>query len=202
MGDMSDVDVRLCANRGSRATAHQEFRIRQSSDQLVLVFPDDKEFGILNSHITNTLSGLIGESSIQLDALGDTLSIQETISSATKAKDAVVRFDINVYGSNKAKEDVGRRLSDSKVYLQRPDRQRPGSTYDNPHIIDFPDLQTLDNDHEPEENRGSASQSTMQSAEIFQNAIQEVYRSLHRGSNLQQLEGDIRFKTTLLPCVD
>ena len=194
VGDMSGIDRSLHANSGT-----QTFHIGKPSPQLTLTFPNGKELGLLNSHITEALATLIERPSIQLEAMANVLSLRETIGKVTKAKDAIVRVNIHVYGSREARAEVGRHLSDKKVYLQRPDGQRPGSIYDNPHVIKFPDLQILDIGCEPGEFRNGVSHSNKDSREDFQKTIQDVYASLHRGSHLRRLKGDSRLKTTLLP---
>ncbi|KAK2745332.1 hypothetical protein FQN55_006237 [Onygenales sp. PD_40] len=159
------------------------------------------ELGWLESHAAGALDALIERPSIQLEAVADVPSLRETIGKVTKAKDAIIRVDICIYGSRESSADVGRHLSNNKVYLQRPDpqRQRAGSIYDNPHVIKFPDLQIRDVDRRPTEMEEEGSELMVESGEGFQKAIQDVYDSLHRSSNLRRLEGDSRLKTTLLP---
>ncbi|KAK2786144.1 hypothetical protein FQN53_006906 [Emmonsiellopsis sp. PD_33] len=196
VGDMSECHRNLLGRNRLLA-----FHIKKSSPQLLLTFPNCKGLGWLESHAAGALDALIERPSIQLEAVADVPSLQETISKVTKAKDAIIRVDICIYGPRESSAEVGRHLSNNKVYLQRPDpqRQRAGSIYDNPHVIKFPDLQIRDVDRRPTEMEEKGSELTVESGEGFQKAIQDVYDSLHRSSNLRRLEGDSRLKTTLLP---
>ncbi|KAK2808657.1 hypothetical protein FQN50_004521 [Emmonsiellopsis sp. PD_5] len=196
VGDMSECNRNLLG-----CNRIQTFHIKKSSPQLLLTFPNCKQLGWLESHAAGALDALIERPSIQLEAVADVSSLRETIGKVTKAKDAIIRVDICIYGSRESSAEVGRHLSNKKVYLQRPDpqRQRTGSIYDNPHVIKFPDLQIRDVDRRPTEMEGKGSELTIESGEGFQKAIQDVYDSLHRSSNLRRLEGDSRLKTALLP---
>lgn len=172
------------------------FGIENSSDQFFLTFSDGTQFGQLNNHVAKAL-GVIEQPSVQLDAVAHIMSIRELIGKFTKASDAVVRVNINVYGPREARDKVGRHLSANKVYLQRPDQQRPGSLYDNPHILKLPEMEMPNFDHDS----GGANDGALQSdnVEHFRKSVSDVYASLKRGSRLKRLEGDTRLKTTLLP---
>src|SRR5580700_4914275 len=141
---MLEVDAKLKAGNRSLTDDHYTFSIGKSStQQLVLRFQDGTEFGILNTHTSKALEDLIGRPSVQFDALGSTPAIREAIGKAMKANDAVVRVNINVYGSKEAGKETGLHLSTHKVYLQRPDKPRPESFYDNPHVLKIPGMQML-----------------------------------------------------------
>jgi SWI/SNF-related matrix-associated actin-dependent regulator of chromatin subfamily A3 len=197
MGDMSGIDAMLNTSNQSQAAGMYTFRIEKSSAQLFLTFPDGTKFGILNNHIAKALEDIVEQPSVQFDALAHILTLRETIGRATKAIDAVVRVNINVYGPKEVGEDVGRHLSAKKVYLQRPDQQRPGSIYDNPHVLKFPDMQIPSIDYHSE----GANESSLRSdnVEHFRKTISDVYGSLKRGSKLKRVEGDNRLRTLLLP---
>jgi hypothetical protein len=203
---MLEVDAKLKAGNRSSASDCYTFnigKIEKPLTEVVLKFHDNTVFGILNTHTSKALEGLIDRPSIQFDAFGSILTIRETIGRSTKAIDAVVRVNINVYGSKEEGKDVGCHLSDCKVFLQRPDIQRPGSFYDNPHILKFPDLQisSLEYQLEAAPYRVSTSDDAddADDAERFRKTISNVYASLTRGAKLNRVEGDRRLKTQLLP---
>jgi SWI/SNF-related matrix-associated actin-dependent regulator of chromatin subfamily A3 len=194
---MLEVDAKLRAgNNKSSANDYYTFNIKKVSNQVVLRFQDSTDFGILNTHTSKALEGLIDQPSIQFDALGPILTIREAIGRSTKANDAVVRVNINVYGPKGVGKDVGCHLSDRKVFLQRPDIQRPGSFYDNPHILKFPDMQISSLEYQVE--AAPYRTSTSEDAECFRKTISNVYASLTRGAKLNRVEGDRRLKTQLL----
>ena len=194
---MLDVESKLKAGSRYSDKEYYTFNAKKSMTQVVLRFQDFTDFGILNAHISNALVGLIDRPSIQFDALGSMLTIRETIGRSTKASDAVVRVNINIYGPREACKDVGRHLSDCKVYLQRPDIQRPGTFYDNPHVLKFPDMQISSFEYQLE--AAPDPGSTSDGAECIRKMISNVYASLTRGTKLNRVEGDRRLKTQLLP---
>lgn len=197
MGNMSEVDAKLKASSGLLVNDCCTFKIGRSSDQLVLRFQDGTEFGHLNIHTSKALNELFDRPEIQFEALGPTRTILEAIGRSTKAADAVVRVNINVYGSEEASKDVGRHLSEKKVYLQRPDHQPPGSLYDNPHVLKFPDMQSSSLEYQIEAAPGRVL--TSNDSENFRKVVSNVYASLTRGSKLNRVEGDDRVETRLLP---
>jgi SWI/SNF-related matrix-associated actin-dependent regulator of chromatin subfamily A3 len=196
---MLEVDMKLKKDGQSRANGLYIFGVRRDSDKVALTFADGTEFGILNEHASKVLGKLVDQSKVDLDCLAPTNMLRETIEKASKAKDAVVRVDINVYGASSDRQEVGHFLSANKLYLQRPDQLRPGLEYDNPHILHFPDMaaETFEYAPEPCVNDNPTSKST----EIFRQTISDVYSSLQRGRRLNCMEGDDRIKTDLLPSV-
>jgi SWI/SNF-related matrix-associated actin-dependent regulator of chromatin subfamily A3 len=194
---MLEIDTKLKKGSQSGVNGQQIFGIRKDSDKVTLTFADGTDFGILNEHASSTLRKLLDQSLVDLDCLAPTLALRETIEKAAKAKDAIVRVDINVYGASSARQEVGCHLSDNKLYLQRPDQLRPGLEYDNPHFLRFPDMEAETVEPAPEShvNDKPASKST----EVFRRTISEVYSSLQRGTRLHCVEGDDRVKTELLP---
>ena len=104
---------------------------------------------------------------------------------------------INVYGSDKVKEEVGQHLSKSKAFLQHPDYPRAGTKYANPHVLALPDLALpsviIQRENVDEHlHKGGIGDN-------FQQAVADVYATLKRGTHLKRLEGDHRLKTALLP---
>ncbi len=196
---MLEVDTKLKKDGKSRVNGQHIFGVRKDADKMTLTFADGTDFGILNEHASKVLGKLVDQSRVDLDCLAPTLTLRETIEKASKAKDAVVRVDINVYGASNARQDVGRQFSDNKLYLQRPDQLRSGLEYDNPHILHFPEMaaETFEYAPEPCVNANPASKST----EAFRQTISDVYSSLQRGSRLNCMEGNDRVKTELLPSV-
>lgn len=194
---MLELDTKLKAANGSND--YCTFNIERPSTRLVLRFQDNTEFGHLNTHISKALEALVQRLSIQLEAVGATSTIREVIGRATKATDADVRVNINVYGSEEARKDVGRHLSDQKVYLQRPECQRPGTIYDNPHVLKFPDLEIPSFENQLE--IASHRVKTSDNPENFRKIVDNVYASLTRGTKLNRMEGDSRVETSLLPYV-
>jgi SWI/SNF-related matrix-associated actin-dependent regulator of chromatin subfamily A3 len=123
-------------------------------------------------------------------------AIRETISRATKEKEAIVRVQISVYGPRATARAIGKHLSEQKIYLQRPDYIRDGADYDNPHVLKLEDHQFpvaepfLDSEKNLVEHEGNI--------DTLKKTVTEVYSSLTRDHNLVGLEGDERLRTRLL----
>jgi SWI/SNF-related matrix-associated actin-dependent regulator of chromatin subfamily A3 len=196
VGDMSQISRKLSENSISLVAGHGVFGIKTSSDQTNLVFPDGFELAQLNDKTAEALRDFIDVRSVQYDALVDLTTLRETMARATKASDAALHVNINLYGSRNTREIVGDRLSDGKIYLQHPDQQRPASTYDNPHFLALPEIQLQCIDLKPQE----AVKSVLQGdeADQFDKAVSDVYCSLKRGSHLKGLVGGTHLKTSLL----
>lgn len=196
-GDMMEVEARLKAGNGSVEEGYNSFNLNLLDERLILEFQDGSTFGILNAHVTNALKDILNMPTVEFDAMGHTVQIRETIERARSAKDAMVRVHINIYGPKDTAEEIGRHLSLHKNYLQRPDVSRRAIVYDNPHVFKFSGIQLPDSENRVEvgKQRLSANDENKQ----FQKTINDVYASLTRGNHLNQVQGDDRLRTTLLP---
>ncbi|KAH7333142.1 putative helicase [Rhexocercosporidium sp. MPI-PUGE-AT-0058] len=196
VGNGCDIDSKLQEASNLEASDRYVFGIRKSIADLFLHFQDGTTFAILNNHTSTGLSHVIDSPYIQLDALGSLLPIRETLGRATKPSDATVRVDINVYGPLSSLKSIGKHLSDSKVFLQRPDRSRPESQYHNPHLLRFAGMESLTLEQQNVISRNSGP--VVKDQAIFQKTITNVYASLTRGAHLDRVNGDRRLKTQLL----
>ncbi|KAE9374274.1 hypothetical protein N431DRAFT_213326 [Stipitochalara longipes BDJ] len=195
-GNMIELEMKL-QNYDRRNNHWITFNLRKKEDQVALYFPDGTEFSVLNNHVGKALVDLVDQPALQLEALGSPQGAIDTIGRVTKANDAVVRVNINIYGPRNSCTEVGRHLTSQKLYLQRPDKVRPGTTYENPHYLAFADMQisNVQNQFDVGTNRAPRLDDD---AEKFKETISNVYSSLTRGDNLNQVEGDRRLTTTLL----
>lgn len=196
LGDMSQVELKINSREGFHITDNIVLGVTKSSEGCLLLFPDGTELGLLNTRHADAFGSIMDLPSVQLEALADLITLRDTLHRVTKASEANVRVNINVYGSKATQKDVGRLLSAGKVFLQHPDKRGRESKYDNPHVITFPGIQV------PDPNSGleiiSGHDVREDPAEQFQKAVSNVYASLKRSSHLQRLEGDRRLRTPLL----
>ena len=193
---MLDIDKKLTASNPSTTNPYYVFSVGWlGKDQLCVNFPDGIQFGLLNTHHSAALKALIDRPSLQFDVIASTNTIREVIGRATKANDAVVKLNINIYGPSEERKYVAEHLTKEKVYLQRPDRQRPDTVYENPHYLQFPDFSIPTTEHQLEVglNRQTGSET-----KDFRKTISNVYASLTRGNKLNVVEGDRRLITQLL----
>lgn len=192
---MSTLDSKLRAPDVSRIGNNYVFSIRRSSAHLALCFADGDEFAILNTQISKALLDILDLPSIEFEVLADGITVRDTVRAAKKASEATVRVNINIYGSPGIRTELANLFSDHKTWLQHPDCQRPGSTYDNPQFIEFPEI--------PPSSLGEteivqAGEDICQDKqEKFQQSINEVYASLKRNSRLKNVEGDSRLTPLL-----
>jgi len=193
---MLEVDNKLKTGDKSSPDGLQTFKIKKETEKLNLIFSDGTTLGFLNDHVARMLGKVLEQYQVELECLANTLSLREKIEKAVKASDTVVHVDINIYGEHETKDEIGRCLSDNKLFLQRPNTLRHGIEYDNPHHIKFPDLVTKDVECLPVPAKDKAP--AVKSVEAFQQAIDDVYASLKRADKLEREEGSDRIKTDLL----
>jgi SWI/SNF-related matrix-associated actin-dependent regulator of chromatin subfamily A3 len=196
-GSMLEMDTKLKKNFNYPNHDPCTFGIRQKPDQMALHFPDGTDFGVLNTHTSKGLEDLIQRPDLQFEVIGSIRAILDTIGRVTKAADAVIRVNINVYGPRESSKEVGNHLTSHKLYLQRPDVLRTGSKYENPHLLTFLDMQI--SSFENQLDVGSIRAPKLDDTQKFRETISNVYSSLTRGANLNKVEGDHRLKTALLP---
>lgn len=194
---MSQVDAKLRSGNKTEGTRRAIFGIGKSFDQIFLTFSDGTEFALLNNHTEKVLDSIIGLPSVHFEAFVDLTTLRETIGRATKASDATLNVNLNVYGSKEVRKQVGCCLSAGKIYLQHPYQHRPGSIYDNPHFLVVPGI--LAESVDPKPHGMGESMSRSDDVDGFRKAVADVYASLRRSSCLKRLVGDSRLTTSLLP---
>lgn len=199
IGDMSTLQTKLSAQDATQPTFNSRFMLKRDSEEILLTFEDGTELGILNVHMAKALRIAMERFQVDFDALVNTLTLDEIIARAVKAGDAIIRVNINVYGSKEEVRELGYLLSRNKVYLQHPDHQRLGSIYENPHVLGLGETYDFLKDQFIVGRRDGILESS--SSEGFQEAVSAVYASLKRGTCLRRVEGNDQLKTDLLPYV-
>lgn len=202
MGDMSYVASKLEAIRVSKNTSPYALTWNAPlMDQLFLTLHDGTDMGIVNDRAASALRDIVGIPGVQYEALAPVTDLIDAVHRATNSSEAVVRVNINIYGPPESRNELGRTLSACKFYLQRPDRQRQGSLYDNPHRIHFPHIKFSETELTPYEmaSEDGVAGSKLRDPDKFHNAVSGIYAMLKRSSKLDQVEGDQRLRTELLP---
>jgi len=196
-GNMPEIDATLKSNLTLQASDSCTFNVGKSSGKIILQFPDGRNFGGLNDQVCKALQSLILLPNLCFEAIGSVQTIRDIIGRVTKAPDAVVRVNIKIYGPRESKSEVGRHLSSQQLYLQKPGILRNGSTYENPHLLTFPDFQlsSSENQFDVRSNKALKADNT----EHLREAISNVYSSLTRGTHLNKTKGDRRLKSKILP---
>ena len=116
----------------------QHFAVIPSQDCYCLQSIDGRELAILHSRTATALQTLRGLPSIRLEAVigggdNDTADRKDK-----KGKFTVFSTSINIYGSEKIIQEVGKRLSKVRTYLQHPISLKSGVSYNNPHFYATP----------------------------------------------------------------
>jgi hypothetical protein len=171
-------------------------KIVRPEAQFLVAFPDDTVIGEINAQLEKALTS-IAEQGYQLDfeVFAPIRAIQETLGRATKEKEAIVRVQINVYGPQAIAHDIGKELSQHKIYLQRPVHVRNGAMYQNPHVLTLTGFQCSSAEVSVPLQETMSEKTTTKD---LKSVINDVYSSLTRGQNLSGLEGDDRLNTSLL----
>ena len=133
-------------NRASTLSANpesiQHFAIYSHQECYYLQSSDGRDFAIVNSRTTTALQRLQDLPSIRLEAVfvhGDTGRVDLKRKEGTEAAFSI---SIDLYGSEKVAQEVGKRLSKAHTYLQHPIFLKSNVPYNNPHYYAIPGVQT------------------------------------------------------------
>lgn len=193
---MLDLDHRLDLSATDPVYGHVQMKLIRQDSQFQIAFLDDTVLGDVNVQLEKALTSIAeNQYPVEYEVFASVRAIRETISKATKEKDAVVRMQINDYGSRAAAQAVGKEFSQQKIYLQRPIYVRDGAFYDNPHVLKISGFQSSATDVVVPVGEKVSEKAT---AETLKRVVMNVYSSLTRGQELRGLEGDARLKTSLL----
>ncbi|KAK3349252.1 SNF2 family N-terminal domain-containing protein [Lasiosphaeria hispida] len=177
----------------------QNFTLTLSpTPNIVLSLPGEATFGFLRDDMTKALGHLLRpDSEYELEAFSATTRLREQLALATKPNEAIVQVNINIYGPLDQAEEMGNKLSDAKLWLQRPDYYKRQFEYSNPQCIHFPEV---DDQLRQEEVRKEVSVKSKPRAEEerIRKLVQEVHDRLGRAADLGSMEGDQRLKNPLL----
>ncbi|KAK4210760.1 SNF2 family N-terminal domain-containing protein [Rhypophila decipiens] len=186
----------------SRPDDVQKFKVIPNTAHILLTLPDETKFGFLRDNMTKPLESLLRKGpAIQVEAVGITERLCKEIGRATKPEDALVHVDINIYGPQSLRDEVGAVLSGHKLWLQRPDcyrSQYPYSNQSNPHMIIFPDVHgdLVEEEIQKEISPASKPRTAKTKLDKF---MEEVHISAEDKENgLENETGDQRLKTPLL----
>ncbi|KAH8668495.1 SNF2 family N-terminal domain-containing protein [Xylariales sp. PMI_506] len=196
VGDMSVLDTKLQPIDGT--TTLQRFELKNKQNHILLSFTDEGEFGYLKDNMTKGIGNLLEKKSIYFQAMAWTNTLREAIGQAQKKSDAQVSVDIYIYGPAADADEVGKRLSSAKLWLQKPEHLIEGIKYKNPHMLEFEgisaDMLNPAVSKAPERNRLKKQTED----DRLRRVLKEVYNSARRQEGLTQITVTGRFKTTLL----
>ncbi|KAM0802320.1 SNF2 family N-terminal domain-containing protein [Usnea florida] len=110
------------------------------NDRYCLQSNDSRDVAVVHSRTAVALETLRDLPSIRLEAVLLGGGVNTPIQQYRKGKWTVFPISINIYGSEKVAEDVGKRLSKARAYLQHPTTLNEIVPYKNPHYYDIPGL--------------------------------------------------------------
>lgn len=181
-------------------TTYQRFVLSEQQEHVLLAFRDDTatEFGYLRSGPGKTLSKLLNQNQIEFEPIAPTIALRETIARAKKPVEAMVKVDINVYGPRNAAQEVGRKLSEGKLWLQKSDHARRGVHYENPHVLRIRGGEDMPDEVVRDVNSGAPAAGKQPREEKLRRMMIEVYDSIKNKRQLNRELGDNRLKNDLL----
>ncbi|KAF9878016.1 DNA repair and recombination protein rad5c [Colletotrichum karsti] len=178
IGDMTIIDTKLTEAVKSGKT-HQRFTLSEQQDHVLLAFKDGTDFGYLRSGPGKSLSPLLTQSSVEFEPIAPTATLRETIGRAKKPVEAMVKVDINVYGPRRLAQNIGDKLSEGKLWLQKPSHKRREVDYENPHMLQLDDLEDLTLEPVREVNGGAQAKRRSRENNLS-DMMKEIYESLNR----------------------
>ncbi|CAN9436614.1 unnamed protein product [Alternaria alternata] len=195
-GNMLELNKKLNMIGLSPLHGHAQMVIIRPEAQFLVAFSDGAVVGEVNAQLDKALTSIAEQGyELDLEVFAPTRAIQDTIGRAKREKEAVIRVQVNVYGPPAAANEIGRELSQHKLYLQRPAYVKEGAIYSNPHMLTIPEFENSITATRPLLEEPVPEEHSLQT---FKNTIQDVYSSLTRDRDLSGLEGDERLNTTLL----
>ncbi|KAK6216495.1 hypothetical protein LQW54_003501 [Pestalotiopsis sp. IQ-011] len=194
VGDMAVLDAKLQPTQTT--TRIHRFQLKDKEDHIQLSFTDGAELGLLRTNLMKGLSNLLGSPGIYFEAVANTDNIRETIGRVSKASDALVRVNINIYGPPDEADYIGSQLSEHKLWLQKPEHAL--AEYKNPHILEFEGLDPNLID-QPMELLDRGGQAPRNHDEHLRETVAEVYSSTRRQGELTQRAVSRRYKNQILP---
>ncbi|RYO13126.1 hypothetical protein AA0113_g12318 [Alternaria arborescens] len=195
-GNMIELNKKLNMIALSPLHGHAQMVIIKPEAQFLVAFSDGAVVGEVNAQLDKALTSIAEQGyELDLEVFAPTRAIQDIIGRARREKEAVIRVQVNVYGPPAAANEIGRELSQHKLYLQRPAYVKDGVRYSNPHMLTLPEFENSMTVIRPLLEEPVPEKPSLQT---FKNTIQDVYSSLTRDRDLSGLEGDERLDTTLL----
>ncbi|KAI8635199.1 hypothetical protein F5Y19DRAFT_469074 [Xylariaceae sp. FL1651] len=174
------------------------FKVERKIDHIGLLFSDDVPLGILSSSMFDSLGPILeSEPTLRLEGVARAQQLCRTVGKITKSSDRKIRLNINVYGLREKAKEIGDKLSNRKVWLQRPESYKTAFPYENPHLISFPGIEAVS--ASANEARIALNvEKAQDDEERMRKILSEVHNSLQRAGELEMTNGDRRLKTPLL----
>ena len=117
----------------------QPFTISCRDQYYALQSNTQADFAIIDKRTTNVFQRLSDLATIRFEAFLDSNTVGKPGKQWKKGGETIgLSFSINIYGSRRIAQEVGKRLSKGGSFLQHPYHLDKGIEYDNPHYFKLP----------------------------------------------------------------
>ena len=167
------------------------FAVSSRQECYFLESSDSTGFAVLHSRTATALQTLQNLQSVRFEAAlpGDNLSRPDQ--QHKKGKQTAFDICINIYGSEDVSQEVGRRLSKARTYLQHPIYMNSNIPYKNPHFYAITGVQKV-------ETPRISSSSETEDQQIPLVDIAKVFEEVEHTRKLSSFNMDRCIKTPLL----
>jgi hypothetical protein len=158
-------------------------------------YTQDVDIGVIDIKTTKALQSLDEIGSVTYEAVVNTGDFDQHIKAwKNKGKLADWNLEINIYGPQATRDEVGKLLSAARLYLQRPRYLTGGVSVDNPHMITFTNLTIKSKSAQ----LPTSLLSSEYSPTLSTRDLSEVFIGLDQNEHLELVDVDSRITTTLL----
>ena len=149
--------------------AIQRFAVLSRQELYCLQSSDGKDFAVLHSRTAAALQTLQDLPSIRLEAVLGIGNSDRPYPQRTKGKKTIFSISIDLYGSEEIAQEVGKRLSKARIYLQHPVCLKSDVLYKNPHYYAIPGVQEASLSHiAPSAEREEQETPSVDIAKVFE----------------------------------
>lgn len=177
------------------------FKVERKMDHLTMLLANGENFGMLNQSMIKSLGPLMQDESLFLEGTTHAQTLHERLGRMFRAADCKINIDINVYGPRDRARAIGDKLSENKIWLQRPENYRIDYPYENPHVISFADI-----DNTPTSIDGVPTASDeagpLNKNDKLQRMVSAIHEGLQRARELRRTDGSLKLQNKLLEYVD
>ncbi|CAI7571851.1 unnamed protein product [Penicillium bialowiezense] len=161
---------------------HGVFLVRPATKgDLFLMFQDSTQLGYLSKRMKEILEPLLRLPFFELEVHSALSTITDTLRDDQTPSEAAVRVNIHLYGLESHRDQSDRKMSKGNLFLQPPDRCRPGIRYSNPQIMQFDDVEDSNiEDEMSATDDESGVDISLDSDKSFDETIATVLQSLQR----------------------
>ncbi|KAL2820861.1 SNF2 family N-terminal domain-containing protein [Aspergillus cavernicola] len=189
--DLQEKIAKLCQTNTERKHTFPIKQSNRNNGELFLTFPDGSKLGQLTEKMVRALRSLASQPQFEMEAPTDLRIVANLIHHASKASEAKIRVNINVYGLESHRDQIGKELSNHGLFLQPPKGFRVELRYDNPHLLRLDGMDKTDSEEEKDiEVEEVDIHTPPERNQDFGETMADVFESLRRPEGLNRLEGN------------